>query len=217
MCKAKYAIAFALALVMAFGAMGIASASVPSDSSQLREAVTAEGILAHEQELQTIADANGGTRASETPGFDASADYVAGELEDGGYNVTRQTFPFAFFQETGPTTFERVSPAPETYVRGTNHDVMEHSGSGDVTAEIVPTNDIIIPPSAEPTSTSGCEASDIPAETDGEIALIQRGTCDFAVKGRRCLTARHTRSTRSPRPPRLSTALTGERPTASPT
>jgi Zn-dependent M28 family amino/carboxypeptidase len=182
MCRAKYAIALALALVMALGVVGVASAAVPSDSSQLRKAVTADGILAHEQALQAIANANGGTRASGTPGFDASADYVAGKLKDAGYKVTRQKFPFAFFQETGPSTFERISPDPETYVRDTDYDVMEYSGSGDVTAEIVPTNDIIIPPTAEPSSTSGCEASDFPAETDGNIALIQRGTCDFVVK-----------------------------------
>ena len=182
MSKAKYAIALALALVMAVGAVGVASAAVPSDSSELRDAVTAEGILAHEQVLQDLADANGGTRASGTPGYDASADYVAAKLEDAGYEVTRQVFTFPFFEETGPSTFERVLPDPESYVRDTDYDVMEYSGSGDVTAQIVPTNDIIIPPSAEPSSSSGCEVSDFPAETDGNIALIQRGTCDFVVK-----------------------------------
>jgi hypothetical protein len=47
--------------------------------------VTVGGILGHERALQSIANANGGTRASGTPGFAASADYVAGRLERAGY------------------------------------------------------------------------------------------------------------------------------------
>ena len=33
--------------------------------------------MGHERALQTIANANGGTRASGTPGYDASVAYVA--------------------------------------------------------------------------------------------------------------------------------------------
>jgi hypothetical protein len=84
MSRTKYAIAFALALVMALGAVGVASAAVPTNSEALRKAVTVKGILKHEQEFQKIADANNDTRASGTPGYDASADYVAGKLEAAG-------------------------------------------------------------------------------------------------------------------------------------
>ena len=62
---------------------------------------------------------------------------------------------------------------------------MEYSGSGDVTGDLVPTNDIVIPPGAEAsTSNSGCEPGDFtPASaTEDQVALIQRGTCDFVVK-----------------------------------
>ena len=42
---------------------------------------------------------------------------------------------------------------------------------------------MIIPPGATAgSSNSGCEASDFPASTAGNIALIQRGTCDFVIK-----------------------------------
>jgi hypothetical protein len=41
--------------------------------------------MAHEQALQNIANANGGTRASGTPGYAASVDYVADTLTDAGY------------------------------------------------------------------------------------------------------------------------------------
>jgi len=77
----RYAVAFALALVMALGAVGATSAAVKTDSQALRDAVTVEGILEHEEAFQAIADANGDTRASGTDGYTESADYVAGKLE----------------------------------------------------------------------------------------------------------------------------------------
>jgi Zn-dependent M28 family amino/carboxypeptidase len=103
-------------------------------------------------------------------------------LKGAGYNVVVQPFNFNFFQETGPSSFERLSPTTRVYVRDTDYGVMEYSGSGTVTGNVVPTNDVVIPPSATPGSTSGCEASDFPAATSGNIALIQRGTCTFEDK-----------------------------------
>jgi hypothetical protein len=43
------------------------------NTKRLRDAVTVGGILAHERVFQRIANQNGGTRASGTPGYDASA------------------------------------------------------------------------------------------------------------------------------------------------
>ncbi len=61
--------------------------------------MTVNGILQHERAFQRIANDNGGTRASGTPGYDASADYVVDRLERAGYAVRRQTFTFPFFRE----------------------------------------------------------------------------------------------------------------------
>ena len=48
---------------------------------------------------------------------------------------------------------------------------------------MIPTNDIVLPPTPTPSSTSGCEATDFPAAVgDNSVALIQRGTCTFSVK-----------------------------------
>ncbi len=154
-----------------------------TDTSALRSAVTVSGIMAHENAFQQIANRNGGTRVASSPGYDESAAYVSRKLTKAGYSVRSQTFEFPYFQETGTHQFARLSPNPRTYVLGTNFDVMEYSGSGDVTGQIVPTNDIVIPPGAAAgTSNSGCEASDFPASTSGAVALVQRGTCDFVVK-----------------------------------
>jgi Zn-dependent M28 family amino/carboxypeptidase len=68
-------------------------------------------------------------------------------------------------------------------VEDTDYIVSQFSGGGDVTAQIVPTTDIEIPPSGGPgTGTSGCEPGDFPAATAGNIALMQRGTCPFVQK-----------------------------------
>ena len=56
-------------------------------ATELRRAVTVDAMVGHLAELQEIADANGGTRAVGTPGFDASVDYVAGVLRDSGFDV----------------------------------------------------------------------------------------------------------------------------------
>ena len=54
---------------------------------------------AHLKKLQEIADANKGTRALGSPGYDASVDYVANALRDKGFDVKTDEFevrlPFA--------------------------------------------------------------------------------------------------------------------------
>ena len=82
----------------------------PLDSEGLRAAVTAEALKGHLDALQQAADANGGNRAAGTPGFAASADYVAGRLEAAGYQVQRQQFSYdrpdysqATLQQRSPT------------------------------------------------------------------------------------------------------------------
>jgi Zn-dependent M28 family amino/carboxypeptidase len=169
------AVALVTALLMATPALAVDEVN----TKRLRDAVTVGGILSHERVFQRIANQNGGTRASGTPGYEASADYVAGRLRAAGYTVTEQEFIFPFYQELSPAVLEQVSPAPTTYETGT----FDFSGTGDVTGVVVPTNDIVIPPTPEPSSTSGCEDSDFtPAPAEPAVALIQRGTCTFGEK-----------------------------------
>ena len=166
----------------------LAFAAPTADSSALRSAVTAAGVVEHENAFQTIATANGGNRASGTPGYDASLAYVKDKLNATGYFDTRvQEFNFDFFQELAPAEFERISPDQRTYALNDDFATMEYSGSGDATGKLVSTNDVVIPPGAEAnTSNSGCEASDFaPASaTETQVALVQRGTCTFATKAR---------------------------------
>ena len=167
-----------LALITALLVPAPALAVDEVNTKRLRDAVTVSGILAHERVFQRIANEHGGTRASGTPGYDASAAYVKHRLEAAGYRVTEQVFTFPFFDELAPAEVEQVNPTPTDYETGT----FTFSGSGDVTGPAVPI-DVQIPPPAEPGSTSGCEAEDFPEPpADPAVALIQRGTCTFETK-----------------------------------
>jgi len=148
------------------------------NTKKLRDNVTVNGIMSHQRSLQAIANANGGTRASGTPGYDASVAYVTNRLKKAGYKVKQQEFDFPYFEELAPAELSQVSPTPTDYDTAT----FDYSGSGDVTGSLTPI-DVVVPPTPEPGSTSGCEAADFPAPgAEPAVALIQRGTCDFVVK-----------------------------------
>ncbi|ULE34281.1 M28 family peptidase [Mycobacterium sp. IDR2000157661] len=59
---------------------------------ELAAKVTADGMYPHLRRLQEIADANDGSRAEGTPGYDASVDYVAELLRDSGFDVQTPEF-----------------------------------------------------------------------------------------------------------------------------
>ncbi|MGH3367644.1 MAG: M28 family metallopeptidase [Nocardioidaceae bacterium] len=158
-----------------------AIAAEPTDTSALRDAVTVDGVREHMVALQRIAKRNDNTRASGTPGYDASAAYVTRVLTNAGYTVTEQEFEYELFRQVGPSILDPVSPDRAAYVDETDFTVMEYSGSGDVTADLTPV-DLTLPPAPTPSSTSGCEATDFAGFTAGNIALIQRGTCTFREK-----------------------------------
>ena len=170
----------AVALLMLLpAAIGTAASAAPNNnnSKKLLDAVTVEGVMRHERALQDIATANGDTRASGTPGYDASAQYVFDQLAAAGYAPAFQEFEFPFFRLLAPAVLQQVAPNAASYATST----FTFSGSGDVTA---PARfvDVQIPPPATPGSTSGCEASDFTGFPLGNIAVVQRGTCNFVIK-----------------------------------
>ena len=138
----------------------------------LLECVTVAGVREHQAEFQAIADANGDTRWDGTPGFDASADYVATRLEAAGWSVSRMSVSY----ERLEADLVQLVPIVAPYATG----AFTGTGEGDVTANVVPV-DINLTPPRDPV-TSGCEASDFAGFPAGAIALIQRGTCTFGDK-----------------------------------
>lgn len=161
-----------------------AQASDHYNSTPFRKAVTVPNMLQHEYQLQAIADRNGGTRLAGTKGNDQTVNYIARTMRGAGWKVKKQPFEFPYFEELSTPTFERTAPAPATtYTPDEDFATMEYSGSGDVTAPVVPV-DVVVPIGDAPanTSTSGCEASDFEGFPSGSIALVQRGTCPFGQK-----------------------------------
>ena len=158
---------------------GPAAAVDQVPSLTLRKGVTVGGILAHERVFQRIANRNDGTRASGTPGYGESATYVIRTMRRAGYTVRKQRFTFPFFRALAPASLSQTAPTPTDYETST----LTYSGSGVVSGTVVPI-DVALPPPAEPGSTSGCEPGDFPpaSATVDQVALVQRGTCTFAVK-----------------------------------
>ena len=66
-------------------------------ASALHNKVTADAMMAHLSKLQDIANANNGTRAVGTPGYEASVDYVVKTLRDSGFDVQTPEFSARVF------------------------------------------------------------------------------------------------------------------------
>ncbi len=157
-------------------------------SEKLRKTVTLGGLQQHLEAFQAIGSANGNTRATGTPGYEASVEYVISTLKKAGYRVTTPLFNYPVWRENTParlTWGARNFTSSPSSASGTAVDMITFgfAQSGTLTnLLVVPTNDIVIHTGADNTSTSGCEDSDFPAATAGNIALIQRGTCPFVQK-----------------------------------
>jgi Zn-dependent M28 family amino/carboxypeptidase len=145
---------------------------VNNNFNKLLECVTLEGVREHQAAFQAIADANDGVRAAGTPGYDASVQYVVDRMTAAGYNVTLNAFPFTY---VALPTLQQIAPINATYESG----AFTGTGYGAVTASVTAVDINLVPPRA---STSGCEATDFAGFPAGNIALVQRGTCAFAVK-----------------------------------
>lgn len=129
-------------------------------------------------QLQNIADGHDGIRAAGTPGYDASAGFVAQTLRDLGYQVSLDSFTLPLFSEVG----EGLIGIPDgpAFTAGTDFRAMLFSASGDVTARVtaVGFNRAADPAAfAQHSLGTGCAASDLPATVRGTILLVQPGPC----------------------------------------
>jgi Zn-dependent M28 family amino/carboxypeptidase len=140
--------------------------------SSVLACVTEEGALEHLEAFQAIADENDGNRAAGTQGYEDSVDYVVDVLEAAGWDVSIDTFDFTY---VGPSTLTQLTPVNADYPTGP----YTGSGPGDVTAAVTPVD---LQLGLGNTSSSGCEAADFAGFPVGSIALLQRGSCNFAVK-----------------------------------
>jgi Zn-dependent M28 family amino/carboxypeptidase len=159
---------------------------VNNTAAKLVECIRTKDLWRHMQAFQKIADTHPGpdghaSRNSGESGYKASVDYVARTMKQAGYNVTIQTYTFAYFAFVGTPVFQQVSPTPHNYVIATDFNAGQAVGTT-AAAALQPAGGIVIPPTATSSSTSGCTAADFSGFTPGRIALIQRGGCNYGVK-----------------------------------
>jgi len=102
-------------------------------------------------------------------------------MTEWGYDVHEQRYTFPYFAYKSIPTMSERSPTSQSFV--VNTDFVTGNSVGSVTDKTVqPVGGIKIPPTATPSSSSGCTAADFTGFQSGNIALIQRGTCNFGVK-----------------------------------
>jgi len=165
---------------LATGPAGAAPAQSGCDSrtnntyDKILECVRLDGVREHQAALQAIADAHGGTRAEGTPGYAASLDYVLGVLNAAGWNASK--VPFSY--QATETLLRQLTPVQATYETGG----FTGTGEGDVTGNVIPVD---VNLTGDRLNTSACEAADFAGldfSGTNDIALIQRGGCNFSVK-----------------------------------
>ncbi|MBT8767560.1 M28 family metallopeptidase [Metapseudomonas boanensis] len=145
----------------------------------LPRCLEATNVMTRLQALQDIATLNDGNRAAGLPGYQASVDYVKTTLEQAGYQVQVQPFPFTAFFPKGPGTLTALAPMPANYVWEEDFNYLSQTEAGDVSASVVAVD---LSLGAGNTSSSACEPEDFAGFLSGSIALVQRGSCTFEIK-----------------------------------
>ena len=171
------AVATASAALLTAGLVAGPAAAAPSpDPIGFASGVKTVEVLAHLEAFQDIADAHGGTRASGTPGYAASGDHVQGLLEEAGYAVERQEFPFVYTETIAQTL--TVGGEPVDVI------AMEFSPSSPEGGVTGPVSAL-----AADDPTPGCEATDFAPAVAGTIVVVSRGACPFGQKHANATTA----------------------------
>lgn len=151
------------------GEVLVASPAALDFAEDLRRRVTVDRMTVHLEKFQDIADANGGNRATGTPGYDASVDYVAGVLREKGFDVQTPEFEVRMFSAEKPTLTvggEEVDVDALKYTLSTPQE--------GVTAPLV-----AVPAGDAP----GCVPADYDGLTvKGAVVLADRGGCPFHAK-----------------------------------
>ncbi|MEV0086301.1 M28 family peptidase [Saccharopolyspora sp. NPDC050642] len=129
--------------------------------------------VAHLAALDGIAAANGGNRATGTPGYDASVRYFTDQLRAAGYQVTYQDVPYHGFR----ADVERLTAPDGSAVRILMSQYAPSTPEGGITAPLFALG-------AADDATPGCEAADFPPDVRGAVALVRTGGCTTPDKAR---------------------------------
>ncbi|KAK3387977.1 hypothetical protein B0H63DRAFT_471287 [Podospora didyma] len=154
-----------LALSLALAGLSTATTKCKPlvETSKLQSLIRIEDLLAGSQKLQDLADAHGGNRAFGSGGHLATTDYLYDTLTAlDYYDVVKQPFTELFSSGSGSLTINGAKFEAQ---------IMTYTASGKSTN--VP---------LKQASNFGCAAEDYPSDVAGNIVLISRGSCTFAIK-----------------------------------
>lgn len=130
-------------------------------------------LMGHLFELQNFATANGNTRAVDTPGYNASVNYVVQMIQNNtNYNVVVQPFFVEMFVVVQPPKLSQASPEIINYAQGKDFNSMG-GFSG-----LVSLNSTAVSVVAE----LGCFPGDYQNVIPQSIAIVSRGNCTFNHK-----------------------------------
>ena len=152
---------------------GIDVTPYPLPSVDLGGDVEAGSITRHLQALDAIAREHDGIRTVGTPGYEASVEYIVGELQAIGFEVSTPRFEVATFAEQPGGTITVMDGGP-TYEAGDETHAMIYSADGDVTAQV---ETVGFPDSPGGQREMGCYENDWREFTAGRIALTPPGPC----------------------------------------
>ena len=141
--------------------------------AKLLECVTLEGVREHQAALQGIVDANGGTRVRRRAGLRPVGGLCTASFLRCRLSRHPSGVPIPNLYRPCPADPRAGLPAPAGPIA---NNILSYSGSGDVTAAV---HTLAAPPVD---ATPGCEAADFAGFPAGNIALINRGACTFAIK-----------------------------------
>jgi Zn-dependent M28 family amino/carboxypeptidase len=164
-----------ITLVAGTATAATGAAGKPTGSERLQDKVKVSQIMTHLEALQKVADEYG-SRASGTPGYEASARYVEHRLRTAGYTTARQYFPFTYTEILAEKVHENTPTA-----RDLDNHVMTASPS---TPKGGITEDLVSPPTI-----TGCTGEWGDVSAVGRIALVQRGGCPFLEKSQQAAAA----------------------------
>ena len=146
----------------------------PGDPASIAARVTTEGMHAHLVALDRIARENGGTRATGSAGDAATADYVAGVLDDAGYAVTSERLDVPVYLDPGGNELAVLGPGGRAFADGRDFRALVYAAAGTVEAPVVAID-------WDPTSTApdgpGCTTADFAGIPRGAIVLVRPGDC----------------------------------------
>ena len=147
--------------------------------------MTRSGMVSHLEALMGIAEANDNNRSTGTEGYSASVAYVTEVLQAAGYGVA----VYDFAVEDDVWNSEPSLDAEGLLAFDEDFYPFSYTGAGSVTAPITAVDIEVPPPDEENSTSSGCEAADFGAFPEGNIALLQRGSCAFQIKVDRAVAA----------------------------